>query len=76
MIQDFKQTVNNGLPFKLKTIHMTTMSIYYLKYDGIDYTLESENDKIRVERIKFISDDNVSLHLSNGREDTFIIIGA
>jgi hypothetical protein len=76
MTQDFKQTVNSGQPFKLKTIHMTTMSIYYLKYDGTDYTLESENDKLSVERIKFITDENVSLHLSNGREDTFIIIGA
>ena len=76
MTQNFKQTVNSGQPFKLKTIHMTTMSIYYLKYDGTDYTLESENDKLSVERIKFISDENVSLLLSNGREDTFIIIGA
>ena len=75
-MQDFKQIVNSGDNFKLKTIHMSTMSIYYLKYDGKDYTLESENDKLGVKRIKFISDDNVSLSLSNGIEDNFIIIGA
>lgn len=76
MTHNFKQTINSGQPFKIKTIHMTTMSIYYLKYDGTDYTLESENDKLTATRIEFISEDSVSLSLSNGIEDKFIIIGA